>query len=89
MCLKNLFIDVLGPKEKISSFEDYLSEYLVYTSKLFPKVCHTQNYEKQWPMGFFHWETILSKKLSFQQPNMCYRNDPITSTVFVKVHQVS
>ena len=42
VCLKNLFINLLGPKEMISSFEQYLSNNLVYTFKLFPEVCHTR-----------------------------------------------
>ena len=35
-------IDLLGPKEVILSFAQYLSKYLVYPDKMMPDICHVR-----------------------------------------------
>ena len=39
---KFVSIDLLGPKEFILSFAQYLSKYLVDPDKLLPDICHVQ-----------------------------------------------
>ena len=51
--LKNLVLDILGPREMIIELAQYLSKRLVCHYNLFPEVCDTRYYEKIMSKVFF------------------------------------
>ena len=55
-------------------------------SELFPDICHVRYYEKKYATIFFRGTfAFFFKNLCFQQPLRYYRNDLITSSVFVRI----
>ena len=53
-----VFNNLLGPKKMLLLVPQQLSEYLVEPYKLFPEVCHTRCYEKNWATIFFSLEKL-------------------------------
>ena len=67
--------NILGPKELILLLPVYLPEYSLDPHKMFPEVCHTQQYEERKPKSFLHWKDCLFfKTLCFQTTSLVLKN---------------
>ena len=81
-----LFNNLVGPKELVKLPTQKRWKNLEDPYKPSFEVCHTWKNEKKGPIVFFLTGKIafFFKKLCFQQPLICWRNDLITSIVIVK-----
>ena len=60
--LKNLVLDLLGPKEMIESLAHYLSEKHVCPYDVFHDICHIRYYDRKYATFFFLEIIALSSK---------------------------
>ena len=63
--LKNLVLDLLGPKKMIKSLAQYLSNYHVCPYELFPYICHVRYHEKITPQFCSPEKLAFFQKLVF------------------------